>query len=144
MKRLTALFLSLALILCLIPAASADSTGYSYYACTSLEDVSESGLNNIRLVAESVNGLILEPGEYFSFNQLVGPRTREQGFETALNGRGVKVVGGGVAIGALHILHIGAGVILPDCGNQPFKLLLYRHACPPRFPPSSFSRRARR
>lgn len=97
MKRLTALFLALALFLCLIPAASADYDDYALYGSTSLYGVSESGLHNIELAMSSLCGLTLDPGEYFSFNQLIGPRTREAGYKTALNGRGVRVVGGGVA-----------------------------------------------
>ena len=47
--------------------------------------------------AASINGLILDPGDTFSFNDIVGPRTEANGYENALNGRGVKVIGGGVA-----------------------------------------------
>lgn len=36
--------------------------------------------NNIRLAAEHINGLVLYPGEEFSFNRVVGKRTAERGF----------------------------------------------------------------
>jgi len=38
---------------------------------------------NIRLAAETINGTILLPGEEFSFNQVVGPRTPEKGYTIA-------------------------------------------------------------
>ena len=54
-------------------------------------------LNNVQLAADAINGLILDPGDTFSFNDIVGARTEANGYESALNGRGVEVVGGGVA-----------------------------------------------
>lgn len=54
-------------------------------------------LNNIELAAASINDTTLPAGALFSFNSIVGPRTEKYGYQTAINGRGVKVVGGGVA-----------------------------------------------
>ena len=54
-------------------------------------------LNNIALAADSITDTILLGGDVFSFNDLVGPRKAEFGYLPALNGRGVEVVGGGVA-----------------------------------------------
>jgi len=53
--------------------------------------------NNIELAADAIYGTVLSPRETFSFNERVGPRTEQRGFESAVNGRGVKVIGGGVA-----------------------------------------------
>lgn len=53
--------------------------------------------NNIRLAADSINGTQLGYYSEFSFNSIVGPRDNRYGYGTAVNGRGVKVVGGGVA-----------------------------------------------
>lgn len=52
---------------------------------------------NISMAADSISGFVMEFGDHFSFNDLVGPRTKEAGFRYAENGRGVKVYGGGVA-----------------------------------------------
>lgn len=52
---------------------------------------------NARLAAEKISGVTLAFGESFSFNETVGPRTEDTGFVSALNGRGVEVVGGGCA-----------------------------------------------
>ena len=54
---------------------------------------------NARLAASKVNGVIILPGETFSFNRTVGKRTEEGGYKTSasyLNGKTVQTVGGGV------------------------------------------------
>ena len=40
-------------------------------------------INNIQLVADKLNGHIMLPGEVFSYNDYVGQRTREAGFQVA-------------------------------------------------------------
>lgn len=55
--------------------------------------------NNIRVAMSRINGTILEPGEIFSFNKVVGKRTHENGFFDAdemVAGNLVTGVGGGV------------------------------------------------
>ena len=44
---------------------------------------------NIRLMCEAVNGLVLEPGETLSINELVGERTAEKGFKMCIRDRNV-------------------------------------------------------
>ena len=54
---------------------------------------------NITLAAEAVNGLILQPGETFSFNGVTGRRTRSKGYVDApayAEGRVILDVGGGI------------------------------------------------
>lgn len=54
---------------------------------------------NVRLAAEAVNGTIIQPGEEFSFNGVVGQRTEARGFMGAAaynNGEVVQEIGGGV------------------------------------------------
>ena len=58
----------------------------------------EDVLNNISLAAESINDTTLDSGDIFSFNEIVGPRTKKYGYVSAVNGRGTEVTGGGVAI----------------------------------------------
>ena len=51
-------------------------------------------------MADKTRGFIIEPGGYFSPNEIVGPRTSAAGFATAgaiENGEHVDVVGGGVS-----------------------------------------------
>lgn len=54
--------------------------------------------HNISLAAKKIDGCVLNPGETFSFNEVVGKRTRENGFKDAkviLNGEFTDGVGGG-------------------------------------------------
>lgn len=54
---------------------------------------------NIKLSAEAIHGTILQPGEEFSFNDVVGQRTAEKGYQGAAaynNGEVVEEIGGGV------------------------------------------------
>ena len=53
--------------------------------------------NNVSLAADSINDTVLSPGDLFSFNDTVGPRSERYGYKSAVNGRGAKVTGGGVA-----------------------------------------------
>ena len=55
--------------------------------------------HNIALACSRISGSVLQPGEEFSFNEIVGKRTRENGFEEAniiSGGEFVPGVGGGV------------------------------------------------
>ena len=73
--------------------------GMISYAVTNASSSSSNRLSNIRLVLSMINGICLEPGESFSFNQTVGQRTTERGFKTATAYSGGKVteeVGGGI------------------------------------------------
>lgn len=59
--------------------------------------------NNLRKACESINGLILQPGEEFSYNGTLGQRTRENGYLPAGAYSGtalVQSVGGGICQGS--------------------------------------------
>ena len=54
---------------------------------------------NVKLAGEEVNGTILNDGDIFDYNQVVGERTEERGFGAAatyVNGETVNTVGGGI------------------------------------------------
>jgi len=55
---------------------------------------------NLRLACEAINGTILNPDEVFSFNDTVGERTEEKGYQPATiyggDGESVDGVGGGI------------------------------------------------
>lgn len=54
---------------------------------------------NIRLATEVIDGTVLQPGETFSLNGVVGRRTAAKGYQTAIifqNGKQVEGLGGGV------------------------------------------------
>lgn len=66
----------------------------TYYTWSTPERV-----NNIRLAASKLDGLILLPGETFSYNDTVGQRTVEAGFQVAKaysDGQEVDELGGGI------------------------------------------------
>lgn len=55
-------------------------------------------VENIKLLARLLDGQLIAPGEVFSFNERIGPRTLERGFKpapTIVNGRLVDTAGGG-------------------------------------------------
>ncbi len=54
---------------------------------------------NIKVAASALDGLIIKPGEVFSFNEIVGPRSEEKGYKmapTILNNEFIDSLGGGV------------------------------------------------
>lgn len=58
---------------------------------------------NLRLMCEAMNGVILQPGDVFSYNEVVGKRTPERGYQKAPAYSGLAVVnsyGGGVCQGS--------------------------------------------
>ena len=62
-------------------------------------DFTAERINNIRLAAAKLDGLILLPGESFSYNETVGKRTEEAGFQYAdaySDGQVVPELGGGI------------------------------------------------
>lgn len=68
-------------------------------AITNASSSSSNRLSNIRQALKAINGMWLDPGESFSFNQVVGQRTTERGYKTATAYSGGKVteeVGGGI------------------------------------------------
>jgi hypothetical protein len=59
----------------------------------------EARVRNIRLGARALNGKVIGPGATFSFNKVVGPRTRRRGYvpaPTIVGSRLVNDVGGGI------------------------------------------------
>lgn len=66
---------------------------------TSLADRTEAQLHNIHQAIEALDGVVIEPGETFSFNATVGPRTAERGYRQApafMERDLVTSVGGGI------------------------------------------------
>ena len=60
---------------------------------------SENRINNIDLAASKLDGLVLLPGEEFSYNETIGQRTQEAGFKEAgayMDGEVVQEIGGGI------------------------------------------------
>ena len=95
MKRFIAALLSVMLCLPLFPCGALAQERVS--ARTPLAGSAWAKISNIEIAASHLNGVVVPYGTEFSFNNTVGPRTQAYGYQTAMNGRGVKVTGGGVA-----------------------------------------------
>ena len=89
--------LALILVFTLLAAVPTALASEYYSARTPLAGSGKAKLNNIGLAVEAINGTYIPYGESFSFNETVGRRTTNRGFQKAPNGRGVMVTGGGVA-----------------------------------------------
>lgn len=81
---------------------------------------------NIILAAEKINGTVLMPGETFSYNQVVGQRTKEAGFKEApayLNGEVVQEYGGGICqvSSTLYNAVLYANLTITERTNHGFK-----------------------
>jgi vancomycin resistance protein YoaR len=66
---------------------------------TQMGESSSNRIHNVHLMADFIDGTIIKPGEVFSFNDVVGPRTSERGF-----------LEGQMIIGSLVLPSIGGGV----------------------------------
>ena len=68
-------------------------------SCETPHTDNENRNTNLRLACEALNGLILQPGEEFSYNETLGERTAEKGYKSAPAYSGNKLVdsiGGGI------------------------------------------------
>lgn len=66
---------------------------------TSLSGSSAARINNIAKAAAAINGVVLNPGEEFSYNQTLGQRTKAAGYQSAgaySGGQVVQEIGGGI------------------------------------------------
>jgi vancomycin resistance protein YoaR len=66
---------------------------------TEMGESSSNRIHNVHLMADFIDGTVIKPGETFSFNDVVGPRTSERGF-----------LEGQMIIGSLVLPSIGGGV----------------------------------
>ncbi len=67
--------------------------------CTTNVSGTSTRKNNVKLSGEAVNGTILNDGDIFDYNQVVGKRTEERGYGPApsyINGETVDSIGGGI------------------------------------------------
>lgn len=88
MRRILAITVLLALLAAAIPA----------YAATGKTPISDAvQAANAVLAAKHIHKLTLAPGESFSFNQTVGPRTESAGYAAAETDSGESIVGLGCA-----------------------------------------------
>jgi vancomycin resistance protein YoaR len=85
-----------------LTTAKADALGIKQKLVSFTTDMGVSSSNrihNVHLMADFIDGTVIKPGEVFSFNRVVGPRTAERGF-----------LEGQMIIGSLVLPSIGGGV----------------------------------
>ena len=95
LKKVFAMALALALMAGVMGTAALASERFT--AFTPLYGSGSAKKHNIELAVQAIDGTVIPYGGRFSFNEVVGPRTQNRGYETAPNGRGAMVTGGGVA-----------------------------------------------
>ena len=74
-------------------------TNYRAEFSTNYSTSTKSRKHNVKLAVDKINGTVLDAGQIFSFNDIVGERSEERGFENSIvieNGQFTEGVGGGV------------------------------------------------
>ncbi len=90
----------------------------------------QSRVTNITRIAEIVDGTILKPGERFSVNEFVGPRTIEKGFVSAgviYNGKYTDDIGGGVSQFGTTLFNAAYFSGLPLTKHKPHSYYISRY-----------------
>ncbi len=83
--------------LCSTPLSTYYSNLYSSYYSYYVNDANRT--NNLKIASKAISGTIVQPGQTFSFNNVVGPRTSAKGYKPAgiFSGGGVvNGIGGGI------------------------------------------------
>ena len=94
---------------------------------TSFQTSTANRINNIDLATKSINGTLLMPGETFSFNEIVGERTRARGYKEAGVIIGDKIesgLGGGICqvSSTLYNAMLKAGIKVSERKNHTLPL----------------------
>ena len=93
---------------------------------TEMGPSSSNRIHNVQLMAEYIDGTIIEPGDEFSFNDRVGPRTVERGFregQMIIGSLLVPAIGGGVCQTATTLFNNAFDLGLPILDRQQPQLL---------------------
>ncbi len=100
---------------------------------TSYENSTENRKHNVRLALSKLNGAVINGGEQLSFNERVGKRTAENGYQNAkiiIDGEYVDGVGGGVCQASTTLYNCALLSDLTILSVQP-------HSLPPTYVPYS-------
>lgn len=100
-------------------------------------------LQNIKLAAEKLNGLLILPGEIFSFNQRLGKVSKATGFQSAYiikEGRTILDDGGGVCQVSTTLFRAALDAGLPIAERQPhaYRVSYYEQNYQPGFDATVF------
>lgn len=85
---------------------------------------------NITIAADTINGSYLAPGQTFSMNEVLGPRTTDKGYNRApviMNGRMTTGTGGGVSQVATTLYNGAFFAGMTDVEHKPHSLYISRY-----------------
>ena len=91
---------------------------------------SDASGTNIKLVAETVNGAVVSPGQTFSLNGYTGPRGAAQGYVESgiiINGHAGKAVGGGISQFATTLYNASYFAGMTDVAHTPHSYYISRY-----------------
>ena len=92
------IIVSVILTICiLVGTLTGASASVMIVSSTNAYDDTDAMYANLDRAIDALNNQVIVKGKSFSFNEVVGPRTAENGFASAPNGNGVTVMGGGVS-----------------------------------------------
>ena len=83
--------------------------------------------NNLTLACAAIDGLILNPGDVFSFNEVVGERTAEKGYKAATvysGGQSLQELGGGVCQVASTIYYATLHLNMEQVHREPHQFVV--------------------
>ncbi|MFN8078615.1 MAG: VanW family protein [Kineosporiaceae bacterium] len=80
---------------------------------------------NLRLAVAQLDGVLIRPGETFSFNRVIGPCTRRQGYVEGMrlsNGRAEPGIGGGICqlANLIHWMVLHSALTVTQCSEHSF------------------------
>lgn len=102
--------------------------------CTTVYNPDIPRANNVQLAADHINGTVLQPGQSFSYNKVVGPRTRANGFVDApiyIAGKHGIGIGGGIC-------QVSSTLYTAMCNGQINATERHEHSLPVSYLPAGY------
>jgi vancomycin resistance protein VanW len=98
----------------------------------SIQSLNQAQITNLRVAARHLDGLVLQPGDSFSFNRVVGPRTAPRGYRLApsyLGSESPDSMGGGICLLSSAVYQLALKVGFPIQERVPHLRTI--HSVPP-------------
>lgn len=108
-------------------ALEKDMFGTTLFETSSTYVVNANRTTNLTLACEAIDGTILNPGDIFSFNEIVGERTAEKGYQPATvysGGQSLEELGGGVCQVASTIYYATLHLDLEQVHREPHQFVV--------------------
>lgn len=104
-----------------------DMFGTTLFEASSTYVVNANRTTNLTLACQAIDGIILNPGDVFSFNEVVGERTAEKGYQPATvysGGQSLEELGGGVCQVASTIYYAALHLDLEQVHREPHQFVV--------------------